>query len=1035
MSPRAFLLATLGGLAERRVAVAAACGALVIFAAVTLFRMPLQLLPEIRYPQIRIISDIPGQTSGVIEESVNAPIEAALAGIPGIVQLESRSGDGRSYLDLFFSPGYDLDRALRDVTQAVQRAQPQIPAGFPEPRIFAVATTEEPALQIAVGSPYLTPAEIRQRLRTTLLPRLRSIRGVEAVYMGREEIPELVVEIDPARQAAARVSLEAIEATLLQATLPPPSSAMRTRDFEGLVVLGNNVWSPERLLARHVPVAGSEHSVPLGAFARAHFTRSEEGLRTRLDGEAAVLVSVYRSTDGHSLRLARATREVLDELAGAEVFSGLEAEVLFDDSVVTRSAVKSVITAAVGGALLAMLLLVFGLGHRRYTPLVAVIVAVSLAASVIVLALMGETLNLLTLAGLVLSVGLGLDYSIIYFDRLDRLGARVERPHIQAMVDVAGPLLGALLTTIAAVVPFLLVHGPVALLFRPLIVTIIVAGVFCFLFALLVLPVFVRAAAGAAGAALASGALPAGEPHRSRLRRQPFIWGTTIALAGVLILGGRALPFEVLPVVDDGFVNVRVTHPAGITAAEMDGIGRRLESGLAEIPGTAALFTTVGGYFREGLPAFRPGTADFMVRVDLEGTRTTSALWAERARASLREAGVPGLNISVTPPQIRGVRTRLAEADLVVVLTREDGDLLALGDAQSQVIEILRGTQGLVGVQRVRGGVSPRWVAEPHYDLLAANGIAPPTLNRAAAYVLDGTVLRQRMQHGEPLALRVRYDRQVAGGPHQLQEVRVPAGNGGASRLGDLVEFRLVEEPTNIERREGQRVIRVAAQLDPAGPGAGSVERSVRQALHTAGLPAGVGWWLEGEIDALRETSRTFAIAIALALILVMTLLTVQYGSFSLALAGLITIPISGAGAILLLWIMGRSLDAMVLAGLLIAIGVVTNNVILILSRGQEAAEGPDAIPLSDALILAARDRLRPITLTVLSTVLGMSPLLLGGAEVFGLLQPLAIALVGTLLVSIPIAFLLLPGIAAALSRRSVVVVSRNPGDHHSCAR
>jgi multidrug efflux pump subunit AcrB len=217
-------------------------------------------------------------------------------------------------------------------------------------------------------------------------------------------------------------------------------------------------------------------------------------------------------------------------------------------------------------------------------------------------------------------------------------------------------------------------------------------------------------------------------------------------------------------------------------------------------------------------------------------------------------------------------------------------------------------------------------------------------------------------------------------------------------------------------------VIRVAAQLDPTGPGAGTVERSVRQALHTAGLPAGVGWWLEGEIDALRETSRTFGIAIALALVLVLTLLTVQYGSIPLALAGLITIPISGAGAILLLWIMGRSLDAMVLAGLLIAIGVVANNVILVLSRGQEAAEGPDAIPLADALILAARDRLRPITLTVLSTVLGMSPLLLGGAEVFGLLQPLAIALVGTLLVSIPIAFLLLPGIAAALAGRSSVV-------------
>jgi multidrug efflux pump subunit AcrB len=1013
ISPRAILLAILAGLSKRRVAVAASCAAIVLFAGVALFRMPLQLLPEIRYPQIRIISDIPGQTSRVIEESVNEPIEAALAGIPGIVQLESRSGDGRSYLDLVFAPGYDLDRALRDVTQAVQRAQPQIPAGFPEPRIFAVSTTEQPALQIAVGSPSLTPAEIRQRLRTSLLPRLRAVTGVEAVYMGREEVPELVVEIDPVRQAAAGVSLEAVEATLLQATQPPPSSAMRTQDFEGLAVLGDNAWSPRRFEERHVPVAGTGHAVPLGAFARVRFTSSEESLRTRLDGESAVLVSVYRSTDGHSLRLSRDARAVIDELNGSEIFRALEAEILFDDSVVTRGAVRSVITAAISGAVLAMLLLVFGLGHRRYTPLVAVIVAVSLAASVILLAALGETLNLLTLAGLLLSVGLGLDYSIIYFDRLDRLGARGDRPHLEAMGDVIGPLLGALLTTIAAVVPFLLVRGPVALLFRPLIVTVIVAGIFCFLFAVVVLPVFVRLAPGTEPHTTPPA--PAGGGRWRWLRGPSVIWGSTVVLAGILILGGGALPFEVLPVVDDGFVNVRVTHPAGITAAEMDRIARRVESRLAEVPGTDALFTTVGGYFREGLPAFRPGTADFMVRVDLEGAGTTSAAWAEGARAAFRELGQPGLSASITPPQIRGVRTRLADADLVVVLTREDGDLLTLGESEGQVVDLLRGIPGLLGVQRVRGGVSPRWVADPRYDLLAANGIEPVALNRAASYALAGTVIRQRMMNGEPLALRARYDRAGAGGPHQLQEARVPSRNGGDMRLGDLVDFRLIEEPTNIERREGQRVIRVAAQLDPAGPGAAAVERSVRQALLAGGLPAGVGWWLEGEIDALRETSRTFAISIVLALLLVLTLLIMQYGSVPLALAGLISIPLCAAGAILLLWVMSRPLDAMVLAGLLIAIGVVANNVILVLSHGQEAAEGPDALPLDEALVLAARDRLRPITLTVLSTVLGMSPLLLGGAEVFGLLQPLAIALVGTLLVSIPMAYFLLPGIAAAM--------------------
>ncbi|TVP72463.1 MAG: hypothetical protein EA352_12650, partial [Gemmatimonadales bacterium] len=179
---RGAFLTILGTLAERRLALGAFAAAVVLLAVVALAQMPLQLLPEIQYPQVRVISDIPGQTSGVIEEAVNEPIEAALAGVPGIVRLESRSGDGRSYLDLYFAPGYDLDRALRDVTQAVQRAQGQIPAGFPEPRIFAVSTMQDPAMNFAFGSATLPVEEIRARLRGSVVPRLRALDGVEAVY-------------------------------------------------------------------------------------------------------------------------------------------------------------------------------------------------------------------------------------------------------------------------------------------------------------------------------------------------------------------------------------------------------------------------------------------------------------------------------------------------------------------------------------------------------------------------------------------------------------------------------------------------------------------------------------------------------------------------------------------------------------------------------------------------------------------------------------------------------------------------------------
>ena len=1008
-------------------AVGAFAAATVVLAVVAMVQMPLQLLPEIRYPQVRVISDIPGQTSRVIEQSVNEPIEAALQGVSGIVQLESRSGDGRSYLDLFFEPEYDLDRALRDVTQAVQRAQAQIPPDYPEPRIFAVSTTADPVLQLAFGSSSLSPAEIRQRLRGTLLPRLRAIEGVEAVYMGREEVPEMVVDIDPFLQAAAGVETGGIETALIEATAPPPGSAMRTSSFEGIVVVGESDWTPARLEAHPVAVAGGGRAVPLGSFAAVHRAPSETRLQTRLDGDPAVLVELHRSPLAHSLRVAAEARGVLEELDGTTPFAEIRSTVLFDDAVVTRSAVRSVVTAAIGGALLAILLLFFTLRRRRYTPLVALVVGVSLAATLVVLFATGQSLNLLTLAGLLLSVGLGLDYAIIYFDRLDRLGPDVSDPGIRAMTDVVGPLLGALLTTLAAVVPFLLVEGLVALLFRPLIWTVVIAGVFCFSFAVLLLPTFTRAAEATGPGTVASPEAARFPPWWRYTQRSLIVWGGAAVLGLLLFLGGRALPFEVLPVVDDGFVDARITHPAGIPPGELDMLARRAESVLASIDGTDAVFTTVGGYFREGLPSFRPGQADFMVRVDTRGSGTSSRKWADQARSALHSLDVPGLRVSVTPPRIRGVQTRLADADLIVVLTREDGDLLQLSEAEAPVMELLSEVDGLVDIGRERAGVSPRWMADPRYDLMAEYDITAAALERVVTYSLEGRVLRQRMENGEPLVLRVRHDRRFAGGPRELAAARLPGPDGGEVHLAELAEFTLVEEPTHIERREGQRVVRISGQLDPAGPGARAVERSVRESLSSAEFPDGMNWWLEGELDAIQETSRTFRTAILLALAMVLTLLVIQYGSISFAVAGLLSIPLSGAGAVLLLAIFSRPLDAMVLAGLLIAVGIVANNVILVLSQARDRMGGPRPVPLPEALERAARERLRPITLTVLSTVLGMSPLLLGGAEVFGLLQPLAIALTGALLVSIPLACILLPGLVMALSRQGGDVPDRVP--------
>ncbi len=1006
-------------LSDYRLAVGAGVTFIIMLAGISLLRMPLQLLPEVRYPQVRIIGDLPGQTSAVVEANINEPLESALGGLSGLRRMESRSGDGRSYLDLFFEPGYDMERALRDVTQATQRARSSWPGDFPEPRVFEVATSVEPVMQYAFGSGKHTAAELRQLLRSSLLPSLRAIEGVDMVFIGREEDPELVVDVDPQQQIALNVSLEAVERTLMEITAPPLAGQLLTAGFEGVGVLGEAVWDADRLLERTLhPRENNDVAVPLSSFAQAYRAPSETSLRTRLNGDPAVLLTVHRSPGAQSLRMAAEVRAAVESVMERTAFADIEATLLFDDSVTTKGAVRSVLVAAGVGSLLAMGLVFFALRQGRKVVLVGMVILTSLACATLALAAAGLTLNLLTLAGLLISVGLSLDYAIIYFDRLDRLPGDADNAAARAMVDVAKPLLGALLTTVAAIAPFLLVEGLVDQLFRPLILTVILSSVFAYVAALVLLSAFADWGAGGKTREQKRGHL---EPWKGlfwRTSQRAWIaWPVGVILMASTLILARAVPFEVLPTVDDGFVDVRMVHPVGISPEAMDALTRRAERVLLEIEGTAGLFTTVGGYFREGLPAFRPATANFMVRVDTREGGRPSSEWAEEARRALHELDIPALSTRFELPRIRGVRTRLSESDIEVILTRSDGDLLALAETEVRVEEALGEVSGLTDIERLRGGVSPRWRVNPHYPDLTRYGITTGDLNQAVMYTMEGTVLRERMEGGDPLSLRVRFDRREAGGPQHLEGVRIPARSGAWVHLADLADFQLIEEPTHIERRENQRVVRLGAQLDRTGSGPGAVAAQVERVLAGLDLPNEVSWWLEGEVEALEETRRTFASALAFALFIVFLILLVQYGSFRWALAGWLTIPLCAFGAFALLAIMGQALDAMVLAGLLISVGIVANSMILVLSETQWRHANKTEEPLENALAYASRARLRPILLTVTSTTLGMSPLLFGGSEVFGLLQPLAIALTGSLLFSIPLACLVLPAMLRSLSR------------------
>ncbi|TVR00643.1 MAG: efflux RND transporter permease subunit [Deltaproteobacteria bacterium] len=1015
-APHPWLLLWARTMRQRRGAVLTLVLTLVVAGVLAASTMPVQLLPRIDYAQVRVIADLPGQSAEAIEVSLNAPLEEALAGVRGLRAMQSRSGDERSYIELFLQEGHDPQLALQEAMAAVQQAAPQLPAGMPLPRIFPVSTADEPALIVALRDGELPPWVLRERLRADLLPALRGVRGVAAIHVGRTEAREFHVDLDPQALALAGMSVSEVLALLRAEVGPPVHSTLRDRTIEVLGRHGAVRPDAERLRTMPLPLADGTR-LPLQAVADVHPDALSEGrLPSRLDGRPAVLLEVMRDPGARSHEVAGAVRDQLSRWQ--ERGEDRAAVVLHDDAFLTEAALRGLGSAALAGGLLASLLLLLALRSVRHLPAVLLLLPGTLAFAVILLAWMGLGLDLMTLTGLLFTIGLGLDYLVIFADRLQRERERASElpegaaPEDRAFAAVAGPLLGALLTTLAAVLPFLLVQGPVAQLFAPMILSVVAASVASFLLAMLVLPAW-----GDSGAARSEGLTPSASGSTARALRTGIgallLFLTPVGFA-VLVLG---TPIELLPAVDDGLVRVRVNVPAGQPLDEVDRTARRLEALLLELPDTEHVHTTVGGYVREGGASYRPGEINCFVRVTRQPMGDGAAAWVARARTALDELGLLHARTRWELPRIRGVRTSLEDDDVVLVLSHTDGDLGALREAAESLRRTLANVEGLGRFSLSRDGIGTRVVIEPREEALVAAGVSGGELHAVLRLAMEGETVGRWVERGEPRTLRVRFQRETAGRSTDIDTLPILATDTSIVGLGSLVQASWREEALHIERNEGLRVQRLRASRDGTAS-ADATLRALEGAIGEAELDAAISLRVDGELVTIRDAMRTLLGALLLCMLGVLVVLHLQYGWLRAAFSAVLMLPLSAVGALALTALLGQPMGGLLLAGLLIAFGIIANGAILILSEAVERAG--HGRPHRDQVREAASSRLRPIVLTVLTTSLGLSPLLVVGGGVSDLLQPLALAVIGALLLSVPLLHSAMPLLFPAGDGRSV---------------
>ena len=1035
-----------GGLASlsirRPIGVLAAASVIVVVGLFYVGQLPLDLLPQIIYPQVRARVDYPGVAPEVMEEQVTKVLETSLATTEDVTELESETTEGHADVNLHFNYGTDIDFALQDASKNLDRARARLPADAEPPTIFKFDPSQIPVFEVGFSSPTRGLVDLRNWVDLRLQPQLLTVEGVAAVDVSGGLTREIRVTLDQERLRSYGLTVSGVLDRVRAENQDVAVGNVTSPSFEIVGKTAGKFRTVDDIRSVLLPVRGTRERVPLSEIARITDTHQEQRLWARLDGVPAVKLSVRKQPDANTVEVARRIGERLAHLAGSRFIpDDIHYEIVADQSFFIRSALRGVLNAALIGAALAMLVVLLFLGSLRKTFIIGLSIPLAVLATFVMMGMGRLTLNIMTLGGLALGVGLLIDNSIVMLENIFRhrqLG--IADPEVAAhrgSAEVSSAVVASTLTNLAAVVPFLLISGLAALIFRELILTISFAIVASLATAMTLVPMLSAQLAkversshldrnplvlGFNGALVRFTALYRRVAARAVRWRWAVLGAAFVSLFAVLALAGR-MGYEFLPTVDDGNVGAYVRMPPGTSPERTNEVCLRLEQLVAGMPHVEHVFTTAGGFLWGGSTVSRGGRGSLSIQLVPASRRLEmpASRWVAALQSKIAGLGIPGAQIFVRPPRIRGLRTNVAGSDVAVSIQGDDmAELQRLGD---QVQRRMRGVRGISGVELSTEEASPQLSIEIDRQRAADMGLDGAQVGQTIRTALDGSIVTRFTDANNEYDIRVRLPREAFTSPEDLGAIALFPGRDQPIYLRDIADVRLGTGPTTILRVNQNRQIRVTGDVDAQVASVGQVTSSVRAALSDLGLPEGYSLIYGGEEQAARENQRNLSIVTLLAIFLVFVVMAIQYESVTDPLAILFSIPLALVGVGLALWITGTPLSAPVLLGVILLAGIVVNNAILLVQY-VEIARREHGRTLEQAVVEAGAVRLRPILMTTTTTVFGMLPLALGLGEGSEMMQPLAITVVGGLTVStlltlivVPCAYLVVHRLADALRR------------------
>ena len=981
----------------------------------TLKNVALGLFPDIDSPYVMVSATYANAGPESVEKTVTEILEGALISVNGLKNLYSTSTESGTSIQLEFNYGIDIESAVNDIRDKLGRVQRQLPDDVDSPTIFRFNGDSKPIMRIAVrGNRALS--DIKEIAEDTISDIFEQADGVaEASVMGGKT--KIVrIELDQNRLAAYGFTVSQVSSALAKQNLDLGGGKLNEGQKDYVVRTTGEFKSLEEINNTLIQTVNG-YDVKLSDIGNAFWGFQDITRDVFINGEHGVYITITKQTDANSVTVSNNVHEKIEELKET-LPSDIKLEIISDDTDAIRETINTLVDSAWQGLLLAVIVLFIFLQNVKSTIIIAISIPLSLLITLLSMSFAGITLNMMTLTGLILGVGMIVDASIVMIDNIYSYRSRGAKPKISAILgsqEMIVSVISGNLTTICVFVPFLLYMkdlGMMGQMFKGIIFTIVIALCSSLLVAIFLVPVLAgkflpltnrkekpvksRIMKGFYG--LCTKVLDAITKVYSRVLKKALEYRavTIIIAVCLLVIAISLLPtlgMNMMPQGNDDSVTLSITLPIGTPLDDTRDVSLAMEQIVRkEIPSFEKLITTVGGGGRNA------NTYKSSIQITLNKDSGSAVEVQNKLRKYFTQ--FPGAKFSFGA----GTRGQMMGSDIDIALRSDDLDeALSVADKIVSVMEDISAL-GDITIDTEEG--LPQVEIEIDRERAYSFGVDVSTVAKEINYAVNGVTSTTYRQAGKDYDVTVMYQPSDRENIIDLETMYV-SGTGGKVSLSNFATLKKGLGPVSIKRENQRRIVHITASI-LTSDNANLVEDAIKEGIaNTFIVPDNVSVSYEGSWQDTNEQMKLYSGILIMAILLVFGVMAATYESFKAPLINLATIPFLLIGVVFLYKIIGQPLSIMAMVGLIMLVGIVVNNGIILVDYTNLLRNRN--IPMMEACFQAGVSRLRPVLMTTLTTILGMIPMCFASEGQSAMVQPIGIAVVGGLTSSTFVTLLVIP--------------------------